>query len=393
MQTNNPVRIRFLTILLGLGQLYAWATTYYLPAALTLPVANELHLSTLAIVGGFSWALLLGGVCAPKIGAWIEHEGGRRPLAVGSFCMGLGLMLLSQCHELILWYLAWSFLGVGMTLGLFNAVFASMGRLLGQGAKTVIINITLISGFATILWPLTTYLIAAVGWRTMVVLYAIPHLMIWCPLFFVSIPKQVLTYDATVSAEEPRVATVNIKRAFYLFAAFAVLRAIVGTTISVDILTMLMGLGFTLTAAAMVASLIGPAQIIGRIIELKVGRQFDPLNSSMFWTAVLPVSIVVLVLWGAPAGWFFAIAYGMSNGVLAITMGILPMVIFGPKGYASLLGQLALPVLLAQAATPLLVDPLLERWSAIHIFYLAGLMGLAALICLIKLSSLTQKTT
>jgi MFS family permease len=389
MQTNKNIRVNFLTVLIGFAQIYAWATTYYLPAALTQFVAEELGFSTLSIVGGFCWALLIGGLCAPKIGAWIDKEGGRRPLSLGSLCMGVGLLIISQAHGLIMWYVGWTVIGEGMALGLFNATFASVGRLLGQGAKTVIIRITLISGFATLMWPLTTSLIALMGWRMMTILYAIPHIFIWAPLFFANIPKAMPEHDHS-SVEEQRVLPQNIKWAFYLLAIYAVLRSMVGTTISVDILSMFAGLGLTLSAAAVVASFIGPAQIAGRILEMSFGSKFDPLYSSIFWTAVLPLAILILIVAGPSASSVFAIAYGMSNGVLTITMGILPMTLFGTKGYATMLGKLALPVLVAQAATPLLVDPMIQNWPSIRIFYLAGILGFASLVCLIQLARVSR---
>lgn len=385
----SKIHIHFLTVLFGFAQIFAWATTYYLPAALTKVVAQELDLSYLTIIGGFSWALLLGGLCAPKIGAWIEHEGGRRPLCLGSLLMGLGLIVLSQTHGLIIWYSGWTIIGIGMALGLFNATFAAVGRLLGQDAKTIIIRITLISGFATLFWPLTTWLMEYCGWRNMVLLYALPHLLLWAPLYFFSIPATVPPHveeHATAQLVVPR----TIKLVFYLLALYAIIRAIVGTTISVNILTMFEGLGMAAGAAAMVAALIGPAHIAGRLLEIYFGRQFDPVHSSIFWAAMLPFSIFMLILLGPAAASIFAIAYGMSNGVLTITMGILPMILFGSKGYATMLGKLALPVLIAQAVTPLIFAPMIERWPASDIFILAALLGVAALISLIVMSRMAK---
>ncbi len=391
MKTNEDIRVNFITFLIGFSQIYAWATTYYLPATLIKIVPLETGQSSLAIIGGFSWALLVGGLCAPKIGAWIEFEGGRRPLAVGSLLMGFGLIVLSQAHGLFIWYMGWTLIGLGMALGLFNAAFAMIGRLLGQSAKKIIIRVTLISGFATLFWPITTYLIQSFGWRATVIMYAIPHIIIWAPLFFFSIPGWVPEHPASEDSTQ-LVIPEKIKLSFYLLTIYAVLRSIVGTTISVDILTLFAGIGLSISAAALSASLIGPAQIVGRIIEMYLGRNFDPLKSSIFWTAVLPVSIFILLLVGRSSASVFAIAYGMSNGVLTITMGILPMILFGSKGYATLLGKIALPVLIAQAATPILLDPLIEKLPAMNIFMLAGGLGLAALLCLILLPLITKKT-
>lgn len=393
MQTdkNKNVRIHFLTFLLGFSQIYAWATTYYLPATLVNMVADEISQPSLTVMGGFSWALLIGGLCAPKIGAWIEFEGGRRPLTYGSLLMGVGLLLISQTYGLFMWYVGWTLIGLGMALGLFNATFATIGRLLGQSSKTIIIRITLISGFATLFWPVTTYLIEHIGWRNMVMLYAIPHLIFWAPLYFFNIPNWVPEHEKNAESDQ-RVTSDKVKLVFYLLAMYAILRSIVGTAISVDIINMFVGLGLTITASAMIASLIGPSQIAGRLIEIYVGKNFDPLNTSLFWTAVLPAAIFVLIMVGTSATSFFAIAYGMSNGVLSITMGVLPMILFGSKGYATLLGKLALPMLIAQAATPILVDPMIAHWNSISIFMVAGCLGLAAFACLFLLSLITVRT-
>ena len=101
----------------------------------------------------------------------------------------VSFLMAVLAHGLLSWYLAWTIAGLGMALSLFNAAFATLGRLLGQSAKTIIIRVTLISGFATLFWPITTWLIQAYGWRTMVVIYAIPHFIIWAPLFLINIPQ------------------------------------------------------------------------------------------------------------------------------------------------------------------------------------------------------------
>lgn len=390
MKAAKHIPVHLITLLLGFSQVYAWATTYYLPATLIKIVTYETGYSSLAIIGGFSWALLLGGLSAPKIGSLIEREGGRRPLTAGSLLMGLGLLVLSQTHGLIVWYLGWTLIGLGMALGLFNAAFATIGRLLGSSAKTIIVRVTLISGFATLFWPITTYLNETVGWRTMMIIYAIPHFLLWAPLFFFKIPRWVPDHVELTVSEQPLV-TEKIKWVFYLLTSYAILRSMVGTTISVDILTLFSGLGMTAGAAALSASLIGPAQIAARIFELNWGKNFNLLNSSIFWTAVLPLSMGMLILFGTASSSIFAIAYGMSNGFLSITMGVLPMILFGSKGYATMLGKLALPVLVVQAATPILIEPLLERWTAIHVFLLAGIFGLISLGCIILLAYSARK--
>ena len=73
----------------------------------------------------------------------------------------------------------------------------------------------------------------------------------------------------------------------------------------------------------------------------------------------------------------------MSNGILTINRGSLPMAIFGPAGYASLLGWLAVPVLLAQASAPTLAAPLVDTLSPQNlVIAAAAVCGLASLLLL-----------
>ena len=69
--------------------------------------------------------------------------------------------------------------------------------------------------------------------------------------------------------------------------------------------------------------------------------------------------------------------YGAGNGIGSIAKGTLPLALFGPDGYASLMGRLAMPSLLAQALSPLLGAVLME-WSGTRaaLGVLAGIAGL-----------------
>ena len=64
-------------------------------------------------------------------------------------------------------------IGLGMGTGLYDAVFAALGRLYGSEARGPITNLTLFGGFAsTICWPLSAFMIDHVGWRIACLIYA-----------------------------------------------------------------------------------------------------------------------------------------------------------------------------------------------------------------------------
>ena len=79
--------------------------------------------------------------------------------------------------------LAWVLIGLGMGTGLYDAVFAALGRMYGSEARGPITSLTLFGGFAgTICWPLSAFMIEHLGWRSACFIYAAIHLLVMLPL-------------------------------------------------------------------------------------------------------------------------------------------------------------------------------------------------------------------
>lgn len=381
---------RRLTIGLGTTQLISWATSFYMPAVIAVPAAADLGMSRFAILAGFSWALLASGFCAPRVGRWIGTHGGRTPLAVGALAMALGLGLLAVAHGPALWYGGWTILGVGMALGLYDATFATLGGVLGAAAGPAITGVTLMGGFASSVgWPAGAFLVDAVGWRWTLLVYAAVQLAVNLPIVLVMVPARI-----TPRAAGPAKANAAIgrsrHRALACLAGFFTIRWFVTSALAVAILPLLGGMGLTAGEAITASALIGPGQIVGRLIEFSAGGRFGLIGRAALGAILAPVGIVVL-LWGggvagpAPAACLFALLYGMSNGIMTINRGTLPLAIFGPDGYAALLGWLAVPVLLAQAAAPTLTAPLVTRLPSAEIFGAAGILAGVAVLLLLPL--------
>lgn len=375
---------RRLALVLGFTQTLAWATTFYLPAVIIGPAAATQHHSTTELLVGYSWSLLVAGLVSPRVGAWIERHGGRGALATGTIVMAAGLLLLAAVPTLLGWYLAWTVIGAGMALGLYDAAFATIGRLLGLEARPVIVGVTLLAGFAsTVGWPTGVALIHQVGWRATAVIYAGVHLAVNLPLILTLIPRAAPAAPVPAITATAKTHTSGGLFTLLLLGTFFCVRAAISAVVSVHALTLLHGVGLDAVAAVSVAALFGPSQVFGRILEWAFGRWIDPLTGSWMGAALLPLGVAALLLGGPAVG--FAIAYGMSNGILTISRGTLPMFLFGPRGYATRLGRLALPQLLAQAVAPTAAAPLVASLPAPTIFGGLGIAAVLALLCLLPL--------
>ncbi len=375
----GPEAYRRPALILGVAQTLAWSVTYYLPAIVAPAVIADLGASPAMVYGAFSMALLLSGLAAPRVGREIERRGGRPVLLASAFVLAAGLALLGALPGLWGWFVGWMVLGIGMAMGLYEAAFATLGVLFGRGARRPITLVTLLAGFASTLgWPLSAWLVPWPGWRATCFLYAGLLLVTLIPLYL-QVPRAGAAMLATTTTGDASVLPAGwVRRSLVLMGLFFTLRAVISATLSVHLIGLLGGLGLGVAAAVGIAMMQGPAQVGGRLLEATLGRAAHPLNAARFGGALL-------LLAGPAAALPFVLLYGASNGILTISRGTLPLALFGPRGYPVLMGKLALPILIAQAAAPAATAPVVAALPALTVFALAGLLGCLAVLCLVPL--------
>jgi MFS family permease len=369
---------------LGITQILAWGCSFYLPAVLTQPIAGDTGWSLGWVVGGLSLGLLAAGLVAPKVGRTIDARGGRPVLTASSILLGSGLATLALAHSLPVYLLAWLLMGIGMGAGLYDAAFATLGHLYGKQARRAITTLTLWGGFAsTVCWPLSAWLVEHFGWRGACAVYAAIQILVSLPLHAFVLPGvSTVRPDAKPSGDTPEPPAPQTltgsrrSRAFLLLATVLTLGAVTASMIGVHVLTFLQARGLDLAAAVALGALVGPSQVGARIVEMAFGRHYHPI-----WTMVASVALVaggmILLVVGFPILALALALYGAGNGIGSIAKGTLPLALFGPFGYASLMGRLAMPSLLAQALSPFLGAILIE-WNGPA----AALSLLAGLACL-----------
>jgi MFS family permease len=375
--------MRRVAVVIGASQLVVYGCTYYLPAVLAAPAAADLGVSRAALLGAFSWALLVAGIGAPIVGRRIDRAGGRGVLAASCAIMAAGLVLLALAHGLAVWYAGWIVLGAGMALGLYDAAFATIGVLFGHDSGRAIMGVTLIAGFASsVFWPLGTALEASWGWRGMLLAYAAMLLAINMPAMLLGVPAGVAHQREGRGAGADERPVANPGRALALLAIFFTLRWLITSGIAVLILRLLEGRGLSAAQAVTVAAMLGPGQVLGRVVEWSLAGRLSLFTRARAGALLMPCAGLLLLLPGVVPAGAFALLYGMSNGILTINRGTLPMALFGRAGYAQRLGWLATPALLAQAAAPPLAAMLLASVATRGTILVAVLLGLTAAMVL-----------
>ena len=379
---------------LGLAQTLAWASSYYLPAMLATSMARDLGISTPLVFAGFSLSLLVSAVLGPLAGKAIDRYGGRPVLMINSLVFALGLTTLALAQGPIMLFVGWSILGVAMAAGLYEAAFATLVHLYGQRSRGAITGITLMAGFAsTIGWPLSAWLELKWGWRSACLTWAGLHLCLGLPLYSLLSkmpPKQghdnadIATHPPFITAEASNVATANATRSAVLLALTFAITWFISTGMAAHLPRLLQTEGVPLATALLLAALIGPAQVAGRLLEFGLLKRVHPVVSARVAGALHSVGALAFLLIGVPAGAAFTLLHGAGNGVLTIAKGTLPLVLFGAKDYGLRQGILMVPARFAQALSPYLFGLAIDRYGAGALWFSAALggVGFAALMLL-----------
>jgi hypothetical protein len=87
----------------------------------------------------------------------------------------------------------------------------------------------------------------------------------------------------------------------------------------------------------------------------------------------MPFSFVAGLFSGASKemGIAFALLYGACNGVLTITRGTLPLVLFDHRSYGALVGKLVVPSFVLPAAAPVIYAVVIDRVGNAGALYLS----------------------
>lgn len=379
------------TVLLGVAQTLAWASSYYLPAILAGAIGRDVGVSSSTVFGAFSVALLMSASIGPFAGKLIDRRGGRPVLIGSNLVFAAGLVALSQAQQPLHVFAAWAVLGVAMGSGLYEAAFATAVRLHGQQARRTITGITLFAGFAsTVGWPLTAWLEATMGWRGACLVWAGLHLVIGLPLNAM-LPAAERTAPGPSSAagqpEQHAALAPNQQRGAAVLLAFVFAVAwFTSTAMAAHLPKLLLGVGAGMAAAVGIAALVGPAQVAGRLIEFVFLSRAHPLLSARLATLAHPLGALCIGLFGSSAAMGFAVLHGLGNGILTIAIGTLPLLFFGAKGYGQRQGFLMVPARIVQAGAPFLFGLVVERLGAGALWVSAGL-GLAAFLALTHMAT------
>src|SRR6185295_11583757 len=238
--------------------------------------------------------------------------------------------------------------------------------------RKAISYLTLFGAFASsVFWVVGHALNEQVGWRQTLVLFALINLVVCLPLHWLGLAQRESaeaagpTGAAAADVDGPPLEGRARSVAIVLFALIMSLNGFVFGVISVQLVPLLEAAGLATAAAVWVASMKGVAQFGGRVVEIVFGRNLRAITVGRIAVGILPPSLLLLLIGtgSLPLVVAFTLLMGACQGVITIVRGAVPLALFGPKGYGAVLGVIATPILIVNAASPTVFALIVDRWG------------------------------
>ena len=371
---------------LGVAQICSWGSLYYSFPLIAEAMGTELGWPKTQLYGAVTLGLILAGVVIYPVGVAIDRGYGRWVMAGGSILAGGLLIAWSQVSSLLLFYGIFAGIGSLHAATLYEPAFAVVTKRMGADrARRGITTLTLWAGFAsTVFVPLIQLLLEQVGWRgTLIALGSLN--IILCGSLYAAVIRPSRDVTPPVSSQTNSLRLTGHRAVSWalrsvVFWALALAFVAYAATVSAfmfHLYPLLLERGLAPSAVVTVLAVIGPAQVVGRIVILLLASQASIQMMGSLVVAIFPLVLfgianlppVPLILIGIAA------LYGAANGVMTIVRGLAVPEMLTRQAYGTLNGALVAPALIAQAVAPVSAAALWATTGSYDAVLIALLVG------------------
>jgi predicted MFS family arabinose efflux permease len=347
---------------LGIAQIISWGTLYYSFPLIAEAMAKDLGLTRSETYGAATIGLLVSSMSAYPIGVAIDRAHGRMVMSGGAILAALLLLGWSNIHSISILYAVFAGMGIAQSMTLYEPAFAVIAKRFRSGARRKITALTLWGGFASTLFvPVIQFLLFHMDWRDALLILAMINVAVGLLYYRLMDPDK----DAA-DPDHARKANANggfsfirqaiRKKAFWgLLASFTVYYATFAG-LSFHLYPLLLEMRIKPSAAITVIALLGPSQVVGRILVWMIaGQRSMPAVGKMI-VLVLPLALISLLVLSPILGAItFVVLFGMANGIMTIVRGTSVPDMLSREAYGTINAALALPGTIAKAVAPFLV--------------------------------------
>ncbi|MGB2062396.1 MAG: MFS transporter [Candidatus Puniceispirillales bacterium] len=369
---------------LGISQIISYGFLFYSFAQLKIPLAERLGVHAGDVLVGVTISLLVNGVLAPLVGYWFDRLGALRVLATGLVIGSISLIYLTWCTSFPMFIGAMVILGVGFSMCNYEAAFSAAVQIDETASRRNISIITFYGGVASSLtWLMIAPLMHYFGFvMTMYVLAFMQLVMaVWVVIMSRqtkhhhpergTMPMEPFRWTELTRAEKIALITLALSSAFEYLSFGAVALMLIQWYQEVFGVAGL---------AVLLASIYGPFQVIGRVLEMRFGAKHDARYTAIIAFVMVPTAVILIQ---HPSIILVAIGmalFGMGHGILTVSFGYITNMYFRAAVYGRAKGWISTPRALGMAMGPLVAGMLYGYGGEIFLTVMVFTTILAGLI-------------
>lgn len=356
---------------LAVTELVSWGVLVYAFSVFVVPMRAEFGWSTAQLNGAYTTGVAVSGVVAVPVGHWLQRHGARGVMTAGSLIGVAALLAWADVNSLVTFYAAFVVAGLAMAATLYEPAFAVTAAWFTRHRARAVLVLTVAGGLSsTVFVPLTGVLVGAYGWRTTLMLLAVALGLVTIPLHAGVLrrwPSDLGTHpdgrpaDAEEPARPDSTRSVITRRAsFRWFTLFQVSHTAGKLAVTVVLVAYLIDRGYPLSQATLTAGAVGAFQVLGRLACTALGSWFASHRTVtlllVLQTVALPVPLLTTGHGSKATGTIIVmvVCFGLGYGLPDLLRGTTLVEYYGPSHYPSINGIVAIFVVAARAAGPLI---------------------------------------
>ncbi len=369
-----------------------WMHSY---GAYVVLLQDEFGWSKALVAGAFALTRIESGILGPLQGWLTDKYGPRNVLGVGVVIFGIGFMAFSQITTLLEFYLAFSLIAVGSSLGGFATVMVSIVNWFSRHrAKAVALSQVgySLGGLAV---PVVILCLEAFGWRTTAFYSGVIVIVVGFPLVFLVRHRpqdygelvdggSQLNSDGTpmvfASGRDFTARQAMRTSSFWLISMGHACALLTVSAIMVHLVSHLTeSLAYSLAQAGLVVAALTGFQMLGQIGGGFIGDRFNKqlicVVCMICHTAGLFLIANATELWMVM---LFTAMHGLAWGIRGPLMVALRADYFGPSSFGTIMGFSSLIVMLGMSIGPIYAGYMADT----HGDYVTGfsVLGIGALL-------------
>ena len=368
---------------LGISQIISFGLLFYAFAQLKTPLAQSTGVNETMILAAVSGALVIQGVLALVIGQWIDRFGGLYIMQGGFLIGAIGLGMLSFYPSFVWICACLVLIGVSYAMCTYEVAFGSAVQLDEPKARRNISIITFYGGIAsTVTWMSVAPMLEFLGLQMTCLCLA--GLMLFGAWRFWVLSRcyqqEVPQISKTLEPFRWSILTQSEKRVLVTMGSISTLGFLTFTATSMFWINLFSEKFADPALAVVLASLYGPFQVVGRLIEMKFGHRFDARLSGIVATMLMPLALTMIHSDAVEIAVLAMILFGMGQGVLTVTYGFVTNLYFRASVYGRAKGMMIAPRAVIAAMGPSLGGVLYAQGADQFLYVMAGLMLVAMLL-------------